>query len=448
MTAENSPPDDSTQHYREALSAVERTLERFQDCTAEEKSQLRSELAGLREMQDKLSSGRVSIVIFGEISTGKSALINALAGETITSVDVQGGWTKEIQSAAWQDAGYVLPGVGDSHVRLIDTPGINEVGGEERARIAREAAQQADILLMVVDSDLNDIEHAALLELAAMHKPIIVVLNKIDLYTPSQRERLLTVLRQERMADLPSTIQLVTAAADPREKEYIIQSADGSERSEWRKPLPDVMDLKEKILQILDKEGLALVALGAALYASDKSDRIAKLRLELRDRRAKQVIWSSATVKAIAVGLNPAAFLDVIGGVGVDIGMVMTLAQVYGYSLTWNKSRELVTEIGKAAGFMTLGVMATSFLTSTLKAFSIGKSTLVTALPQGAAAGYGSYIVGEAAKYYFEHGSSFGKDGPKVVVQRILDTTDKESIVTQLRTEILRKLGQNFHSKK
>ena len=40
-----------------------------------------------------------------------------------------------------------------------------------------------------------------------------------------------------------------------------------------------------------------------------------------------------------------------------------------------------------------------------------GSGTVLTALPQGAAAGYGSYIVGQAAKYYFEHGASWGGDG-------------------------------------
>ena len=72
---------------------------------------------------------------------------------------------------------------------------------------------------------------------------------------------------------------IVTAAADPREREYVIQAADGSERSEWRKPPPDVAELKALILEMLDREGLSLIALNAALYAADKSDRVAALRV-------------------------------------------------------------------------------------------------------------------------------------------------------------------------
>ena len=39
--------------------------------------------------------------------------------------------------------------------------------------------------------------------------------------------------------------------------------------------------------------------------------------------------------------------------------------------------------------------------TSFFKGMTFGGSTVLSALPQGAAAGYGAYIVGQAARYYF-----------------------------------------------
>ncbi|HMC10653.1 MAG TPA: GTP-binding protein, partial [Pirellulaceae bacterium] len=102
-------------------------------------------------------------------------------------------------------------------------------------------------------SDLNDTEYGNLVELASFHKPIIVVLNKIDLYSREQRARLLEVLTSERLRDLVPAEQVVTAAADPREREYVIQAADGKERSEWKKPPLDVSDLKAAILEMLDQ---------------------------------------------------------------------------------------------------------------------------------------------------------------------------------------------------
>ncbi len=433
-------------HYQQALAAVEQTLDKYRRCTPAEKERLRSELAGLRDMHDKLQSGRVEIVVFGEISTGKSALINALVGEAVAAVDVQGGWTKEVWHVNWQGTGYRLPGLGESQVVLVDTPGINEVGGAARGQMAREAAERSDLILFCTDSDLNDTEHANLVELAAFHKPIIVVLNKIDLYSREQRARLLEVLGKERLQDIVPAEQVVTAAADPREREYVIQSADGKERSEWKKPPPDVSELKAAILEMLDKEGLALIALNAALYAADKSDRIASLRIQLRERRAMQVVWGYASTKAVAVGLNPFAFADIFGGIAIDAAMILTLAAVYGLEMKWAQARKLAIAIATAAGWMTVGVVASTVVVSALKAFTFGKSTLVTALPQGAAAGYGSYIVGEAARYYFEHGASWGTESPKAVVQRILSQTDKQSVIDRLRGELLKKLQVNPYS--
>src|SRR6186997_2517098 len=206
------------------MAAVEQTLDRVRRCTDEEKARLRTELAGLKSMHEKLTSGRVEIAIFGEISTGKSALINALVGRDVASVDVRGGWTREIWHVEWDGTGYTLPGLGDSQVVLVDTPGINEVGGGTRGEMAREAAQRSDLVLFVTDSDLNETEHTALVELAAFHKPLIVVLNKIDLYSPDQRAKLLSVLRDDRLRNIVPPEHIITAAADPREREYVIQA--------------------------------------------------------------------------------------------------------------------------------------------------------------------------------------------------------------------------------
>jgi small GTP-binding protein len=439
--------DSAHDSYQEAIAAVEQTLDRVRRCSDEEKSRLRTELAGLKSMHDKLVSGRVEIVIFGEISTGKSALINALVGREIASVDVRGGWTKEVWHVAWEGTGYALPGLGQSQVVLIDTPGINEVGGSARGEMAREAAQRADLILFVTDSDLNETEHTSLLELAAFHKPLIVVLNKIDLYSRDQRERLLEVIRHERLRDIVPPEHVVTAAAAPREKEYVIQAADGSERSEWRLPLPDVSELKSLILQALDREGLSLVALNAALYAADRSDRVAALRIELRNFRAQQVIWSYATLKVIGVGLNPFPVADVAGGAAIDAAMIVTLAAVYGLEMSRSHATRLAASIAQGAGLMTAGVLASSAIMSLMKGLTFGKSTLLTALPQGLAAGFGSYIVGQASKYYFEHGSSWGGESPKEVARRILSQTDKQSVIDRLKGEIGKRLASNPYGK-
>jgi GTPase len=449
----SAPTPANNDSYEAAIEAVRQTITRFDGCSDQERTELQHDLDELERMSSKLTSGRVEIVVFGEISTGKSALINAIVGDQRTHVNVQGGWTKDVWNVPWETAGYSVPGFADSQVVLIDTPGLNEVDGRQRADMARAAAARADLILFVTDSDLNDIEHEALATLASSHKPIILVLNKADLYRPEELDGLLQVLHGPRYvgADGGGLIEahnIVVTQADPREVEYLIEAADGSTRSEWRKPLPEVDTLRQRIVELLGSEGKALVALNGVMFAADKSDRMAALRIQMREETAAATVWKYAVIKSLAVALNPGALLDVLGGTAVDAAMVVTLGRIYGIGITTAGARSLVTSILKAAGWVMLGEAAVSYASSIFKGLTLGYGTILTALPQGAAAGYGSTIVGQAARYYFQNGASWGDRSPKQVVSQILNQTDKGTVLERLKTEIKQKISLNPYVEK
>ncbi|MGI9429209.1 MAG: YcjF family protein [Bythopirellula sp.] len=435
--------DNSTEDYRAALESIHAAIDKFRDCSDEERQTLQHDLDALGRMAEKLESGRVEIVVFGEISTGKSALVNALVGADLSQVNVQGGWTKDLWHVPWEGTGYCVPGFAKSELVLVDTPGLNEVAGAERGEMARTAAARADLVLFVTDSDLNETEYSALEDLAASHKPMLLVLNKSDLYRAEELEQLQELFRGPRLAGLIEPENVLTTQADPREVEYVIEAADGSTRAEWRKPAPQVEDLRLRILEVLEAEGKALIALNAVMFAADKSDRMAALRVRLREDRAAKTIWSFAVTKSLAVALNPVPAADVLGGTAVDATMVVTLGRIYGIDITTSNARALVTSILKAAGWVMLSEAVVSYAASVFKALTAGIGSLATALPQGAAAGYGSYIVGQAARYYFQHGASWGSESPKQVITQILENTDKESVLDQLKEEIKKKISLN-----
>ena len=122
--------------------------------------------------------------------------------------------------------------------------------------------------------------------------------------------------------------------------------------------------------------------------------------------------------------------------------MVMMLAKVYGLEMSSAKAKDLAKAIIKSAGWVGVGEL----IVPLVKLFTLSAATPFTILPQGAAAGYSSYIVGQASKYYFEHGASWGSSGPKKVVKEILAHTDKASVVAQLKQEIQNKLGLNRYA--
>src|SRR3954468_8578830 len=135
--------------YEAAIASIHQAIEHFRGCTPEERASLQRDLDQLHSMADKLAAGKVEIVVFGEISTGKSALINALVGQAVADVNVRGVWTKDVWNGAWNGSGLVMPGLANSELVLVDTPGLNEIDGAQRATMAHEAAARADIVLFV-----------------------------------------------------------------------------------------------------------------------------------------------------------------------------------------------------------------------------------------------------------------------------------------------------------
>ncbi|MEZ6093852.1 MAG: GTP-binding protein [Pirellulaceae bacterium] len=442
----NAPLNNSDSQYQDAIRSVQATLAKLQGCSEREREELQSDLTQLNDMYDKLTKGRVEIVIFGEISTGKSALINALIGDDVASVDVQGGWTREVWGTKWNGAGHRIGGLEDSEIVLVDTPGINEVGGQGRAELAEVTARRADLILFVTDSDINDIEYSSLVELAAVNKPMILVFNKQDLYSETDMNLLLDRM-EERLAGIVPRAAFVTTSAHPRKIEYVIEDASGQNHSEWKRPEPDVSKLKAMILSVLDREGLGLIALNAAMYAADKSDRISTIRVQMRRKQADMTVWGMAATKATVVAVNPVPIFDILGGVAVDALMIVTLSRIYGMDFSMAQARNLSKSIVKAAGIFALGELP-SWGAALFKGGTLGLGTPLTMIPQGAAAGFSSYIIGRVAQHYFEHGGSWGQNSAKQVVKRILSETDKDSVLNHIKDEIRRKLTFNRHATK
>jgi small GTP-binding protein len=233
-------------------------------------SELRRELAQdyaeVAELLSRIEQGRLHLAVFGRVSVGKSSLLNALAGEARFATGVLHGTTTERAQTTWQEA--------ESHgVVLIDTPGINELSGEDREALALQVASRSDLLLFVVDGDMTALERDALQAVAAQHRPLLLVLNKADRYGPDERSLLLQRLR-EHAADWVAAENVLAVAAQPADERVLMVHADGHEELVQRPRDSDIVELKQRILAILEKEGKALTALNATLFAGQLSDTL------------------------------------------------------------------------------------------------------------------------------------------------------------------------------
>jgi len=394
---------------------------------------LAQDYAAVQAMLDKLAHGHLHIAVLGRVSTGKSSLLNALIGERRFSVSPLHGETKRSAMEQWSE-------VEAGGVYLIDTPGLDEAGGEAREELAREVAQRSDLVMFVLDGDITESERRALRTLLAQGRPVIVVLNKRDLYTEAEVESLLTSIRSK-TAGMVQSRDVLAVAAEPRPQLVVTVDSEGREQGSSRPQAPDVEALRLRLWEIFESEGKTLAALNASLFAADLSDQVGRRILNARRKLGDRLVRSYCVAKGIAVAFNPIPVADLFAAAFIDVGMVMHLSRVYGLPLSKKEAGSLVGVIAAEAAALMGSVWALHAVSSALKVGSLGLSTILTAGAQGAIAYYSTYVVGRVAGEYLAHGKSWGAGGPKKVVEEILESLDRETVLEEARREIRARLG-------
>ncbi len=455
-------------NYKQAHDAL-RDLITNLDLTPQEQAGFESEIAGLTNLLDKLEHTCVQIAAFGMVGRGKSSVLNALLGQQVFQTGALHGVTRSSQEANWQltqeSVGdsqqdilkVVLPSVGKSQIQLIDTPGIDEVDGETREVLAHHVAKQADLILFIISGDMTKVEYEALSQLRDVGKPMLLVFNKIDQYPDADRMAIYHKIRDERVRQLLSPAEIVMVAASPLVVQAV-RRADGSTGVQRRPGKPQVEDLKLKILEILHREGKSLVALNTMLYADDVNEQLVKRKMTIRDESANQIIWKAVMTKAVAIAFNPVTVVDLLTGTVIDLVMILTLSRLYGISMTQQGAVGLLQKIVISMSGLSASELLATLGLSSLKGL-LGISAPVTggmslgpyisvALTQAGVAGVSSYAIGQVTKIYLANGASWGPDGPKTVVSRILSSLDETSILNRIKGELGAKLdGRRFNLK-
>jgi GTPase len=502
LTPSRGYPDALTQPY-----PLLRRLVDDLDLSQREYSQLEPAVRGLQRMVRKLEADVVQIAVFGLVGRGKSSLLNALVGQEVFQTGATHGVTQQIKASQWQVESLALetlgeqwypqdfyPGssaplspegrgwgdpsgesfpqgspaggvatagslarrswttpwmLGPTAIEFVDTPGLDEVGGEERERLARRVAKRVDLILFVVSGDITQVEYEALLTLRQASKPMILVFNKVDQYPDLDRQAIYEKIRDDRLRDLISPEEIVMAAAAP-----LVTTAqrrpDGRVTLQ-RQPGPSqVQELKYKILDLLQREGKALMALNALIYADAAHRHIVQRKMELREQAADQLIWNAAVTKAVAVAVNPFTLLDMVSGAAIDVFMILSLARLYGLPLTERGAVTLLQRIALGMGGLAAGDLLTHLSLSSLKGLLgaaapvTGGATLVPYIPvattQAALAGLCSYGIGRVTKTYLAQGATWGNDSPRSLAQRLLGSLDEASVLARLRQELQRRI--------
>lgn len=422
--------NETTAPDRHLLEANRNIRELIEDTNipASVRAELSGEFEEIATISDKLLKSEIHIAAFGRVGVGKSSLLNALLHRQAFSTSPLHGETRAEERADWQS-------FRDGNVVLIDTPGIDELDGEERSRLAQGISRRADVVLMLCEGDLTQSEFLALRQLTQANRTVLLVLNKADRYTSNELELLLRRLR-ERCRELLPAERVLAASADPRPEVVILVDSSGREAEQPRERDQDISQLKSCLWDMIESEGQALSALNAALFASELDEKVATRIVAARKTAADKIIRKYCIAKGLLVAFNPVPVADLLAAAGTDIALVVHLGEVYGFRLSRREASKLLLTISAQLVALMGAYWGVNLVASALKTASAGLSTALTAASQGALAWYATYLTGKMAQTWFSKGKSWGSAGPKETARSILASLDREALLKSARDDI------------
>jgi uncharacterized protein (DUF697 family) len=316
-------------------------------------------------------------------------------------------------------------------ILITDTPGILEpgVGGTEREQLARALATEADLLLFVVDNDLRRSEYEPLRGLAEIGKRSLLVLNKTDLYTDTDRDVILGRLRS-RVRSFIATNDVVAIAANPQIARL--------ETGETFQPEPDIIPLLRRVASILRAEGEDLIADNILLQSLRLGEEARKLIDSQRRRQADKIIVRYQWIGAGVVSVTPLPVVDLLATAAVNAQMVVEIGKIYGCDLNMERGKELALSLGKTIAGLGIVKGAIQLLSTALQlnvtTFVVGRAI------QGVTAAYLTRIAGKSFIEYFRHDQDWGDGGMTEVVQQQFQINRRDEFIKVFVQEAIAKV--------
>jgi len=317
-------------------------------------------LLDLVMVQFKIAKGtKKHVAIIGPANVGKSTLYNQFKREKSDKAEVGPvpGTTRENQAG---DAGLFT---------IIDTPGADAIGSVGKAEHdeAFEAADDADFIIIMFDA-IQGIKQSELDlydSVLRLKKPHILVMNKIDLTRK---------FRAEVMAKAAQNLQVET-------DEIVSISA-------------------------IKGDGISKVVMSIAAMDPELVISLAQAMPKYRSKLAWRSIVSSAALSA-AIALTPLPVIDFIPLVITQSNMVITIARIYNYKITFKRAKELIATFG-------LGMLGRTLFQQLSKAGGLPGWLLSSAIATSM-----TIVMGYASIIWFEKGEKVSGETMKILTTKI-----------------------------
>jgi uncharacterized protein len=318
-----------------------------------ETAALESELV---ELDRRRASGEVHVALFGEISTGKSSLIRALAAEAQPEVDVRGGTTRTVAHFRGR-----LPD--GRELVLADVPGSAEVDGRVREQIARDEALRAHAVVYVTASDMTRAQDAEIGWLSGFGKPLVIAVNKADQYDEAEIDALLAKLKS-RYAERAATIVAISAGGSER---YERTLADGRRERVERERMPAIAPLVTALERVTSAGASGLEAPREAAVLAEVGRRSDALARESAARESAETVakYTRRAIVGALAAVAPGSDILIQGALGT--ALVRELARIHGVPVRELDVEALLARLGLTVRNTTAIVLAIAG--NALKAF-------------------------------------------------------------------------------
>lgn len=271
-------------------------------------------LEEIREQRRRRGTGEIHIAVYGEVSSGKSSLVNALLPEARVEADPRAGTTTTIRHFAW------LAPSGD-RITIADLPGFNL----EDDTAALEETRRAHLVIFLCDADLTNSQVRQLKYLQERGKPLVLALNKADRYTQDELTRLLAEIRRKTGLGREDVVAVSTGGRE----EVVRLLGEGIEQRDARERRPEIATLRDAVQRHLDQNRELMESLRETAVLTLASEKLEAARHQHRRQRADELVntYARRAVIGALAAVAPGSDL-VIQGV-LATRLVRELSRLY-----------------------------------------------------------------------------------------------------------------------
>ena len=299
-----------------------------------EKTWLNKEIISFNQQLFRLKEKIIRVGVYGKANVGKSSLLNTIFNKEYFKTDIINGSTKEIElKTLLLNKGLI------KKVELVDFPGFdihvknniskNNISknniSKNNISINNITLMNLDFILFVIAGDLNRGELSELNRLINNGKKIIIILNKVDIWSNEELNTILDNIKDK----LP--------------KDILIPIIINSNKSYSSTKINE--SIKDYLISTIYRVGHSIMIYNTLHLASKLAINIKEKRLSKRRKEAQKIIGKFATLKASSVALNPLLFLDIASSFALDTALIHELSKVYGLKIRKNSARKLIKNI-------------------------------------------------------------------------------------------------------